>query len=134
MKNIAQYIIENTHNIDIDKLKELCKEFNKKYYVNEGGCIYLAYLIAKKLELLNIKFKVNEYFDDRDDPFHVSLVINDIDINEPDNKYDGYVKKRDWNSYQLMKHNKEFEDDMSFFWKQKYKKEIRKEINIFFNI
>ena len=73
----------------IDSLIRLCNKFNKKYYVNEGGCIYLAYIISKHFN----DFKVCEYYDSNNDPFHVSLIIDDIIIiNKPDNTYDGYSK------------------------------------------
>ena len=110
----------------IDSLIRLCNKFNKKYYVNEGGCIYLAYIISKHFN----DFKVCEYYDSNNEPFHVSLIIDDIIINKPDNIYDGYLKiYDDWTPYMLMKYNKAYEDTMSIFWKQKYKKKIRNEFN-----
>lgn len=129
MKQLSTYIFESTTKKLSIQLKELCNELNKKYYINEGGCIYVAYLIAKHLEKINIKYSVVEYLDYQDEPFHISLKVDNIDINEPENKYDGYSKEHNWTSYNLMKHNKEFEDNLSFFWKQKYKKHIRNKID-----
>lgn len=42
-------------------LKEVSKFINNAYEINQGGCCYLAYCIAKNLERLHIKYKVIIY-------------------------------------------------------------------------
>lgn len=42
-------------------LKEASKFINNAYEINQGGCCYLAYCIAKNLERLHIKYKVIIY-------------------------------------------------------------------------
>lgn len=46
------------------KLNELCEKFDKKYYINSGGCCFVALTIAKELEKLGIKYslKVTNYY------------------------------------------------------------------------
>lgn len=39
-------------------LNQLCKVLESNFFVNEGGCCYIAYVIAKNLEKLNIPYKV----------------------------------------------------------------------------
>ena len=43
------------------KINKLCLELDEKYNINNGGCCYVAYCIAKQLELHNIPFKIIHY-------------------------------------------------------------------------
>lgn len=42
----------------ISRLNALCKFLDRSYNINSGGCCYTCYLISKKLEEMNIKYKV----------------------------------------------------------------------------
>lgn len=39
-------------------INKFCKLLNNSFYINHGGCCYVAYLIAKNLESLNINFQL----------------------------------------------------------------------------
>lgn len=61
-------------------LNQLCKVLESSFFVNEGGCCYIAYVIAKNLEKLNIPYKV---------------VLCDEDIVETEKDfYYGNIKKK----------------------------------------
>lgn len=47
----------NVHNL-LKLLNELCNELSKSYFINEGGCCFVTYLIANHLERLGIKYKL----------------------------------------------------------------------------
>lgn len=50
------------------------KKLDDKYNINTGGCIYVAYLIAKNLEKLGIHYEVIDWKDpDNNEVFHISL-------------------------------------------------------------
>lgn len=40
----------------IKELNKLCDELSNKFYINSGGCCYIAYLIAKHLDKMHIKY------------------------------------------------------------------------------
>lgn len=39
-------------------VNKICSCLNTGFYINSGGCCYIAYLIAQNLESLNIKYEV----------------------------------------------------------------------------
>lgn len=47
----------------INFINDLCIKLSGRYHINCGGCCYLAYLLAKNLEQLNIRydFVIEEY-------------------------------------------------------------------------
>lgn len=57
----------------INKLKVLSVLCDEKYDINNGGCCYFAYLIAKKLERFKIKYKVIIYHAEKDDVEEILL-------------------------------------------------------------
>jgi hypothetical protein len=58
----------------------LCDVLESSFFINQGGCCYIAYVIAKNLEKLNI-------------PYKVVLCDEDIVVDEKDYYY-GNIKKR----------------------------------------
>lgn len=42
----------------VHRLNGLCRFLDSNYSINSGGCCYTCYLISKKLEEMNIKYKV----------------------------------------------------------------------------
>ena len=48
----------------IDKLNKLCKKLDLEYKINKGGCCFIAYLISKQLEKLNIPYELVVYDDE----------------------------------------------------------------------
>lgn len=45
----------------IDKLNKLCKKLDLEYKINQGGCCFIAYVISKQLEKLNIPYELVVY-------------------------------------------------------------------------
>ena len=45
----------------IDKLNKLCKKLDLEYKINKGGCCFIAYVISKQLEKLNIPYELVVY-------------------------------------------------------------------------
>lgn len=54
--------------INLEKLNELCEELDEAYRINAGGCCYVAYLIAKNLDKLDIDWEL--------------CILNDYTLNE----------------------------------------------------
>lgn len=52
----------NCHSL-LKNLNSLCKFLDETYYVNSGGCCFLASLIAKHLDRLHIKYDLVIYDD-----------------------------------------------------------------------
>lgn len=50
----------------VQDLNDLCKVLEKKYKINYGGCCYVAYIIAKHLDKLNIHYDLVVEEDDLD--------------------------------------------------------------------
>lgn len=65
MKNFAIY------------LNKICKELDKKYEINSGGCCYVASIIAEELEKRNIPFSYVEI----DGHYHCTILIGKKLIN-----------------------------------------------------
>lgn len=121
-------LFEQSQNM-VNELTRFCSKMNTKYYVNEGGCIWLAYIIAQYLEEKQINYNVIKYYDEYDELFHISLVVFGQIINPAMDMYNGYTKAETMTSKELKKENTKNEDTRSFLWKQKYKDEIIKEFN-----
>lgn len=121
-------LFEQSQNM-VNELTSFCSKMNTKYYVNEGGCIWLAYIIAQYLEEKQINYNVIKYYDEYDKLFHISLVVFGQIINPAMDAYNGYTKAETMTSKELKKENTKNEDARSFLWKQKYKTEIIKEFN-----
>ena len=78
-----------------DRLNNLCTYLNDQYYINSGGCCYVAYLIAKLLEHDGFEYKVivwntepicEKHFSDFTcNHFHYSLKLGKYYINNMKN-------------------------------------------------
>lgn len=98
------------------KINKLCLELDEKYNINNGGCCYVAYCIAKQLELHNIPFKIVHY-----NLFgcHYAIKVSDRYLNRSDFKKEEIFKVMDccadellniyysenWNEAYNVKHN-----------------------------
>ena len=108
----------------IEKLKTTCEWLNDEYSLNQGGCMYAAYIISKHLEKLNIIYTVNMWYDENNDPYHISIVINGIDINKTDYILHDHIENITVDSKWLMDFNNRNEK-FDFIWQRKYKKIVR---------
>ena len=61
-------------------LNDLCKDMSNKYYINSGGCCYVAMIIAECLERNNIPYTVYRYIY----PCHFVIKVSDRYINRSD--------------------------------------------------
>lgn len=109
----------------VSKLQETCQDLDDKFSVNSGGCMYLAYIVAKKLEKLSVPYYVNMWYDENNDPYHVSLSIEGIDINPID-----YVLHKEIVSLGMMPSKwlldfNNANEHFDFLWKRPYKKIVR---------
>lgn len=58
------------------QLNKICKKLDDKYNINNGGCCYTAYCIAKILEKANLKYSLVAL--DRDYNFYKESSISDL--------------------------------------------------------
>lgn len=78
-------------------LNNLCCEMQKKSYnINNGGCCFVAAVIAEQLETYNIPFYVAVTYC----PTHYAIKVKDRYINRDDFKF-GPEDLREWNSRNL---------------------------------
>lgn len=77
-------------------LNNLCCEMQKSYNINDGGCCFVAAVIAEQLEIYNIPFHVavTHY------PTHYAIKVKDRYINRDIFNF-GPGDLRDWNSQEL---------------------------------
>ena len=70
------------HSVNIHNLKRsldcLCNYLNKLYNINNGGCCYIAYLIAYHLDKLSIKYNLIIYDDEKRDKFRVISEVQNM--------------------------------------------------------
>ena len=59
------------------KINSLCREMDEEYLINDGGCCFVAAVIAENLERFNIKFKAIEYLY----PCHYIIEVEDRLLN-----------------------------------------------------
>lgn len=92
-------------------INELCLNLDYKYDINNGGCCFVAAVIAQQLENYNIPYEVYEYFS----PCHYIIKVSDRCLNNPREYYfrDKYIME-DYNSSKLFKLY--YEED----WNEKY--------------
>lgn len=50
-----------------ESINSLCELLDKEYDINNGGCCYIAYLIAKELDKLNIKYTLKIFDSEKKD-------------------------------------------------------------------
>lgn len=110
------------------QLNALCEELNEKYYINCGGCCYVAYCLAEQLEIYHIPFTVIRYGRNR----HYSIKVSDRYLNRD------YYRKEEiseylttWNSKNLFEyyHNNYWNDT----YEPKYNGCVKKAIKAVFN-
>lgn len=78
------------------RLNSICEKLDDKYNINNGGCCYTAYCIAKILEKANLKFYLVAL--DRDHKFYKEYSISDLQ--RPCNHYAIRIKT-DCNNYTI---------------------------------
>lgn len=116
------------------ELRELCEELDDKYSVNYGGCMYLAYLIAKNFKRLGIRYSVLMWYDWNDDPYHVSILAGDEDTNPLEESFlhgrtdDIGCKSPQW----LSKFNQDNEK-FDWLWTKANKRKVREAVKAFFS-
>jgi len=101
----------------LNLLNSLCEKLDNNYMINNGGCCYVAYLLAKELEDLNIPYK----FITRDGTYHCTIevegkLINPIDEEDDINAYDD--DKSDYMSEDILEfyENESWNDTYSRKW------------------
>lgn len=71
----------------LDSINAICALFKKLYYVNNGGCCYLAYIIADYLEKSQVNYSVLLYDDETyyklptEAVRHVAIKVGDTILN-----------------------------------------------------
>jgi len=110
------------------QLNALCEELNEKYYINCGGCCYVAYCLAEQLEIYHIPFTVIRYGRNR----HYSIKVSDRYLNR-----DFYRKEEigdyliTWTSKDLIEYyNNNYWNDT---YEPKYNGCVKKAIKAVFN-
>lgn len=84
------------------KIKDLVNELNKflegldnTYNINSGGCFYVAYLIARELDILGINYTIVDWYEDNRlneySVYHRSLKVGSYYINLPLINYGNYT-------------------------------------------
>ena len=96
-------------------LDALCTKLDRVYNINSGGCCYLAFLIARNLDQLEVKYELVVYSPDKKDSIkmeeelknrtlqsgdesvimcdHYCLYIYNYGIINRDNRHGGYIVK-----------------------------------------
>lgn len=106
--------ISETH-LDLlaSKLHYLCNFLDFTYHINEGGCCFIAYCIARLLDKDEIPYSIAVYhcdFDNFNDldcsQYHYAIRVNNILINGYDDN-DDFTIMNDVNSRDLLNHYKE---------------------------
>lgn len=80
------------------RLNELCNEMDNSYYINSGGCCFVAACIAQNFENVNIPYEVIIYNEYR---LHYAIRISDRYINRSDYKHNEISEVSDYNSEDL---------------------------------
>lgn len=57
-------------------LNELCLQLNKKYYINSGGCCFVAYLIAFHFDKLGLRYKLIVFTRELKDGISISSEVH----------------------------------------------------------
>lgn len=118
----------------LNLLNSLCEKLDNNYQINSGGCCYVAYLLAKELEDLNIPYK----FITQDGTYHCTIevegkLINPIDEEDDINAYD--YDKSDYMSEDILEfyENESWNDTYSRKWNLIVKTIIHSKIKRFIN-
>lgn len=84
------------------ELNALCIKLDNIYNINNGGCCYVAYVLAKYLEEYKIPFTVREY----DFPSHYVVEVSRGCLNR--SGFNGYYESYNWDSNSLLKMYREY--------------------------
>ena len=90
------FLTESSVAILVNQLNNICKKLDSKYDINNGGCCYAAYCIAKILEKTNLDFYLIAF--DRYCDFNKESNI--LDLNRSCNHYAIRIKT-DCNNYTI---------------------------------
>lgn len=123
--------------MDIKRLNNFLLELDNKYDINSGACALVASMIAKYCEDHNIAYKTKVYVDYRDYNciWHLSIMVNDIEINPSTYEYqdweaEKYFIEDTWNSKNLENRYHYILSDYNY-WKRHNEKIVIKLINDF---
>lgn len=79
----------------INKLNRFLENLDSTYNINSGGCFYVAYLIARELDNLGIKYTVVDWHENsklnKYSLYHRSLKVDNDYINPPLINYANYT-------------------------------------------
>lgn len=90
------FLTENSVAILVNQLNNICEKLDNKYDINNGGCCYVAYCIAKILEKTNLNFYLIAF--DRCCDFNKESNI--LDLNRSCNHYAIRIKTK-YNNYTI---------------------------------
>lgn len=82
-------------------LNMLCEELDSEYFINSGGCCYVAYLIAYYLEKLNVKYNFVVFNDEIKDSKSIQLEIINKRKNKKEADYYSVVGKGTCSHYAI---------------------------------
>ena len=110
------------------KLNQLCLELDNKYFVNCGGCCYIAACIAEQLEKFDIPFEIVHY-----DicGCHYAIKVSDRYINRSDYKKKEIYEILDYSSKEMF--DVYYNGDWNSTYKRKYNSIVRRKIKNLFN-
>ena len=110
------------------KLNQLCLELDNKYFVNCGGCCYIAACIAEQLEKFDIPFEIVHY-----DicGCHYAIKVSDRYINRSDYKKKEIYEILDYSSEEMF--DVYYNGDWNSTYKRKYNSIVRRKIKNLFN-
>ena len=79
----------------INELNKFLKVLDNKYNINSGGCFYVAYLIAREFDKLDIDYTVVDWHEDcrlnKYSMYHRSLKVDGYYVNPPLINYGNYI-------------------------------------------
>lgn len=65
----------NVHSLQ-RSLNKLCRQLNRKYFINSGGCCFVAYIIAFHLDRLKLRYKLLIFTKENKDDSGISFEIH----------------------------------------------------------
>lgn len=110
------------------KLNQLCLELDNKYFVNCGGCCYVAACIAEQLERFDIPFEIVHY-----DicGCHYAIKVSDRYINRSDYKKKEIYEILDYSSEEMF--DIYYNGNWNSTYKRKYNSIVHRKIKNLFN-
>lgn len=114
--------------MDIQKLENLLKSLDNKFYINEGGCCYVAYIIAKYLDKLNIPYSLIIY-----NRVKISLSNKDVIYNIKNNIGNYPIRFHTCNHYTLKIGNIIINTSQGYRYSYELKNITHKDIRMIYN-